>query len=157
MFVFYSVCACGLVCVCVSVYVLLCVSMCVGVCLCECVLVCVLLCVLGCAWVCVLVWCVRVRSRAQDIFHGQKTQPTHEGSVVTEWHLCQYHYIYGHKTRCYQTRVATRPRLWQRDMLVVYPFDHIVRDWHATESLKSGWEFKQGKVGIVDKSANPSR
>ena len=114
-------------------------------------------CVLGCACVCVLVWCVRVRSRAKDIFHGQKTQPTHEGSVVTEWHLCQHHYIYGHKTRCYQTRVATRPRLWQRDMLVVYPFDHIVRDWHATESLKSGWEFKQGKIGIVDKTANPSR
>lgn len=57
----------------------------------------------------------RAKRRVQDVAHSQKTYPIHERHSVTEYHLFIQH-NYGHNTRCFKTRVATRPLLWQRDL-----------------------------------------
>ena len=94
--------------------------------------------------------------RVQNVFRGQEAYPTHDEPVVTEYRLSQHHCIHGHKTRCSQDALL-QDKSRHKAHLVAYSCDPIQKDSHICKSLKSGWEFKQGRVVIVDKSADPRR
>ena len=78
--------------------------------------------------------------------------------LVTEYHLCPHHYLLWSQDVPLQDKRSHNGLSCDNvTCLVVYPLDHMRKDAHKSESLKSEWEFKHGKRGIVDESANPPR
>ena len=73
-------------------------------------------------------------------------------------HLCPHHYLLWSQDVLLQDKRSHNGLYCDYvTCLAVYPLDHMRKDAHKLESLKPEWEFKHGKLGIVDGSANPPR